>query len=108
MILIVSLLLPNNSFIRLCDYLVVTMLHNLTVASASAVLEVLQQQTAKEATITDLVKDIPDDIEEQERMLQVHYMCMYMYIVNIHIHCTCMHVCPTHSVCNSQDHTVVC
>ena len=59
------------SFIRLCDYLVVTMLHNLTVTSATAVLEVLREQTAEDISVSDLVTDIPDDIEEQEKMLQV-------------------------------------
>lgn len=47
------------------------MLHNLAVTSASAVLDVLKEQTAKGITVSDLVKDIPDDIEEQEAMLQV-------------------------------------
>ena len=60
------------SFIRLCDYLVVTMLHNLAMTSASAVLDVLQEQTAGDITISNLVKEIPDDIEEQESMLQVY------------------------------------
>ena len=59
------------SFVRLCDYLVVTMLHKLAVMSASAVLDVLQEQTAGDIPISNLVKEIPDDIEEQERMLQV-------------------------------------
>ena len=59
------------SFIRLCDYLVVTMLHNLTVTSAAAVLKILHEQTAEDISVCDLVRDIPDDIEEQEKMLQV-------------------------------------
>lgn len=66
-----SLFSINHSFIRLCDYLVVTMLHNLVVASASTVLEVLQEQTLKDITVDNLVDGIPDDIEEQERILQV-------------------------------------
>lgn len=70
-IIVIVSLLVSNSFIRLCDYLVVTMLHNLAVTSASAVLDVLKEQTAKGITVSDLVKDIPDDIEEQEAMLQV-------------------------------------
>ena len=61
----------SDSFIRLCDYLVVTMLHNLTVTSAGEVLKVLHEQTAEDISISDLVTDIPDDIEEQEKMLQV-------------------------------------
>ena len=67
----IVLLLVSFSFIRLCDYLVVTMLHNLAVTSASAVFNVLQEQTAMDITVSTLVKEIPDDIEEQERMLQV-------------------------------------
>ena len=70
-IIVIVSLLVSNSFIRLCDYLVVTMLHNLAVTSASAVLDVLKEQTAKGITVSDLIKDIPDDIEEQEAMLQV-------------------------------------
>ena len=53
------------------------MLHNLAVTSASAVLDVLHEQTEKDITVSDLVTDIPDDIEEQERMLQVHYHIHY-------------------------------
>lgn len=47
------------------------MLHNLVVASASTVLEVLKEQTKKDITVDNLVDGIPDDIEEQERILQV-------------------------------------
>ena len=47
------------------------MLHNLVVASASAVLEVLQEQTEKDIAVDNLVDGIPEDIEEQERILQV-------------------------------------
>ena len=47
------------------------MLHNLVVASASAVLGVLQEQTKKDIAVDNLVDGIPEDIEEQERILQV-------------------------------------
>ena len=47
------------------------MLHNLAVTSASTVLKVLREQTEKDLIVSDLVTEIPDDIEEQERMLQV-------------------------------------
>lgn len=47
------------------------MLHNLVVASASAVLGVLQEQTKKDIAIVKLVDSIPEDIDEQERILQV-------------------------------------
>ena len=49
------------------------MLHNLTVTSAAAVLKVLHEQTEEDISVSDLVTDIPDDIEEQEKMLQVCY-----------------------------------
>ena len=61
-----------SSFIRLCDYLVVTMLHDLAVKSTSHILDILKIQTARDAEIADLVRELPDDIEEQEKMLQVH------------------------------------
>ena len=106
-----------DSFIRLCDYLVVTMLHNLAVTSASTVLDVLCEQTAKNITVSDLVTEIPDDIEEQEKMLQVchlhiHvltydciYKCPYSFIIWLYQVCTCKyqgistilgnHICAT-------------
>lgn len=59
------------SFIRLCDFIVVTMLHELTVCSASSILTVLQEQVSETVDIVDLVQQIPDDIEEQEKALQV-------------------------------------
>ena len=61
----------DYSFLRLCDYLVVTMLHDLTVKSTTHILSVLKAQTAKDAQIVDLVRELPDSIEEQEKMLQV-------------------------------------
>ena len=61
------------SFIRLCDYLVVTMLHNLTVHSCTGLLSVLQSQLVKSVEVTDIVKSIPDNVEEQEKILQVKY-----------------------------------
>ena len=47
------------------------MLHNLTVKSTSYILNTLVQQTGKVVEMKDLVQDIPDDIEEQEKILQV-------------------------------------
>ena len=47
------------------------MLHDLVVASASAVLGVLREQTIKDIAVDNLVDGIPEDIEEQERILQV-------------------------------------
>jgi len=60
-----------SSFIRLCDYLVVSMLHDLAVKSTSHVLTVLKAQTGKEVEIIELAQEIPDDIEKQEEILQV-------------------------------------
>ena len=60
-----------SSFIRLCDYLVVTMLHGLTVHSCTGLLSVLKSQLVKAVEVTDIVKTIPDDVEEQEKVLQV-------------------------------------
>ncbi len=82
-----------SSFIRLCDYLVVTMLHDLAVKSTSHILDILKIQTARDAEITNLVRELPDDIEEQEKMLQVHlsnnyFDCagtLYLY-VSAHCH----------------------
>lgn len=59
------------SFIRLCDYLVVTMLHRMAVVSAKTILHTLQSQTSKVVEIKDLVQPIPESIEEQEKLLQV-------------------------------------
>ncbi len=47
------------------------MLHDLTVKSTSHLLGVLKAQTAKDAEIKDLAQEIPEDIEEQEKILQV-------------------------------------
>ena len=61
----------SYSFIRLCDFIVVTMLHDLSVRSASSILTVLQDQVSESVDMFDLVQPIPDDIEEQEKALQV-------------------------------------
>ena len=59
------------SFIRLCDYLVVTMLHGLTLQSCTQLLSLLQSQLEKAVEVTDIVKAIPEDVDEQEKILQV-------------------------------------
>ena len=64
-------LLFRCSFIRLCDYLVVTMLHGLTRHSCSRLLNLLRLQLEKAVEVTDIVKDIPEDVEELEKTLQV-------------------------------------
>lgn len=61
----------NSSFIRLCDYLVVSMLHKMTVFSAWDIFHTLQGQTEKLVHVEDLIQRIPDSIEEQEQLLQV-------------------------------------
>lgn len=61
------------SFIRLCDYLVVTMLHNLTFKSVSHILTTLHEQHSKPVEIHDLAEPIPEDVEEQEKVLAKIY-----------------------------------
>ena len=68
-----STTLCAHSFIRLCDYLVVTMLHNLTVKSVTHILTVLHDQLSKPVEIHDLVQPIPEDVEEQEKILAKIY-----------------------------------
>ena len=68
------------SFIRLCDYLVISMLHKMTVFSARDILHTLQYQTEKRIHIQDLVKPIPDTIEDQEKLLQVLWVNWIMQV----------------------------
>lgn len=65
--------LSLSSFIRLCDYLVVTMLHNLTFKSVSHILTTLHEQLSKPVEIHNLAEPIPEDVEEQEKMLTKIY-----------------------------------
>ena len=60
------------SFIRLCDYLVVTMLHRLSIYSVETVLKTFQRRISNSVQIKDLVQPIPESIEEQEKILQVY------------------------------------
>ena len=60
-----------SSFIRLCDYLVITMLHRMSVHSAEKILFTLEDQTTQIIQVQDLIKSIPESIEEQEKLLQV-------------------------------------
>lgn len=62
---------PFCSFIRLCDYFVITMLHRMAVVSAGTILHTLECQTNKAIEIADLVEPIPESTEEQEKLLQV-------------------------------------
>ncbi len=59
-------------FIRLCDYLVVTMLHDLSTTSVEFVLKKLQLQVSKSVVVSDFITPIPNSIEKQEAMLQVN------------------------------------
>ena len=62
------------SFIRVCNYVVVTMLHNLAVLSASSLLDYLQNQIAKPIVIEDVVQVITineDGEEEYEPISQM-------------------------------------
>ena len=47
------------------------MLHGLTVQSCTSLLRVLHTQLEKPVEVTDIVKPIPEDVEEQEKILQV-------------------------------------
>ena len=47
------------------------MLHGLTVHSCTGLLSVLNSQLVKAVEVTDIVKSIPDDAEELEKILQV-------------------------------------
>ena len=49
----------------------VTLLHSLTVHSCVGLLNVLRSQMVKMVEVKDIVKTIPDDVEEQEKILQV-------------------------------------
>ncbi|XP_065911794.1 dynein axonemal heavy chain 6-like [Dysidea avara] len=63
-----------TSFIRVCNYVVVTMLHNLAVLSASGLLDYLQYQIAKPIVIEDVVQAITineDGEEEYEPISQM-------------------------------------
>ena len=82
------------------------MLHSLTVHSCVRLLSVLQSQLEKTVEVKDIVKSIPDDVEEQEKILQVltfqpthvqvmctHVQCMYMICINVYAYiCTYMYV----------------
>ena len=62
------------SFIRVCNYIVVTMLHNLAVLSANSLLEYLQNQLAKPTIIEDIVHPVTineDGEEEYEPISQM-------------------------------------
>lgn len=47
------------------------MLHGLTVHSCAGLLSVLQSQLEKAVEVKDIVKTIPEDVEELEKILQV-------------------------------------
>lgn len=47
------------------------MLHGLTVHSCDGLLSVLQSQLLKAVEVKEIVKTIPEDVEEQEKILQV-------------------------------------
>lgn len=73
---------PPHSFIRLCDYLVVTMLHKMSVFSAETILHTLEMQTDQTISVADFIKCIPESIEEQEVLLQVsaYFLVVILYI----------------------------
>ena len=53
-------------FIRLCDYIVVNMLHDLTLASVRHILFSLQELLNRTIEIEDIAKPIPEDEEDDE------------------------------------------
>ena len=55
------------------------MLHGLAVHSCAGLLSVLDSQLVKTVEVTDIVKTIPDDVEEQEKVLQVQVFSVVMY-----------------------------
>ena len=48
------------------------MLHGLTRHSCSRLLNLLRSQLEKAVEVTNIVKDIPEDVEELEKTLQVY------------------------------------
>ena len=58
------------------------MLHGLTRHSCSRLLNLLQTQLEKAVEVTDIVKVIPEDVEELEKTLQVHQSCWFTLYEN--------------------------
>ena len=61
------------------------MLHSLTLHSCDGLLHVLQSQLVKAVEVKDIVKPIPEDVEEQEKILQV-WKCRRGQYLLIHVH----------------------
>lgn len=66
------------SFVRLCDYLVITMLHRMSVFSAEVILLILEDQTSQIIHVEDIVQPIPESTEEQEKLLRVSFSMMFL------------------------------
>ena len=64
----------------------VTILHSLTVHSCASLLSTLQSQLEKAVEVRDIVKTIPDDVEELEKTLQVRVLqichCLHVYTLS--------------------------
>jgi hypothetical protein len=66
-----------HSFIRLCDYLVISMLHRTSIFSAEIILSTLEDQTSQTIHVKDIVPPIPENVEEQEKLLQVIIVLLF-------------------------------
>ena len=57
-----------SCYIRLCDYLVVTMLHNLIIFSMEDLLHNFQKLVDQPVEIEDIAEPIPEDEMEDEKV----------------------------------------
>ena len=58
-----------SCFIRLCDYVILSMLHDLTLDSEKHLLQSLRERASHVTEIEDFAEPIPDDEEEDEKVL---------------------------------------
>ena len=58
-----------SRFIRLCDYLILTMLHDLTLDSGKHLLNSLKHLVDQAVEIEDIAEPIPEDEQEDEKVL---------------------------------------
>ena len=58
-----------SCFIRLCDYVILSMLHDLTLDSEKHLLQSLSERASHVTEIEDFAEPIPDDEEEDEKVL---------------------------------------
>ena len=58
-----------SCFIRLCDYIILSMLHDLTLGSEKHLLQCLKERASCVIEIEDFAEPIPDDEEEDEKVM---------------------------------------